>query len=324
MSDLARVLAAFHDATQCDAGVWLQPKTGDAPPVLEASTEHAPGLTSFPSATDGRRAISTRAGDVIVAAVVGPRRAWLALGPCHTPGVDLHGFMSFLLPVVAQYLQSALEVEHAANELAERYEEINLLYTISEILGRTVSLEEAARTILTEISETVGARRASILVHDKETDTLQVIAALGVDSAQPPAIPLADPCSVSARVFRTQHPMLVEADQMPCDAGVSYRRGAMPPLPTMWTPPGCGQPLGVVSSSDRRAGQVSTAGDLKLIAAIATQIGAAIQNSRLVRASMTQERLLREMELAHDLQMKLLPAAAIVAPDAVVAARVMP
>ena len=47
-----------------------------------------------------------------------------------------------------QYLQNALEVEHAANELAERYEEINLLYTISEILGRTVSLEEAAATIL--------------------------------------------------------------------------------------------------------------------------------------------------------------------------------
>ena len=78
--------------------------------------------------------------------------------------------MEFLLPVVTQYLQSALEVEHAANELAERYEEINLLYTISEILGRTVSLEEAAETILIEMSETVGARRAPILVHDRATE----------------------------------------------------------------------------------------------------------------------------------------------------------
>ena len=127
MSDLEGVLAAFHDATQCDAGVWLQPKTGEAPPALDASTEHAPPVTSFPTAGDGLRTQSTPDGDVIVAAVPGPRRAWLALGPCHTPGVDLHGYMSFLLPVVAQYLQSALEVEHAANELAERYEEINLL-----------------------------------------------------------------------------------------------------------------------------------------------------------------------------------------------------
>src|SRR5206468_2590408 len=153
-------------------------------------------------------------GNVIVAGVPGPRKAWLALGPCPDPTIQINQYMDFLLPVVTQYLQSALEVEHAANELAERYEEINLLYTISEILGRTVSLEEAARTILTEISETVGARRASILVHDPSSDTLRVVAALGADATLSSAIAVQDPCSVSARVFRTQHPMLVEADQM--------------------------------------------------------------------------------------------------------------
>src|SRR5206468_8035252 len=118
-------------------------------------------------------------GNVIVAGVPGPRKAWLALGPCPDPTIQINQYMDFLLPVVTQYLQSALEVEHAANELAERYEEINLLYTISEILGRTVSLEEAAATILKEISETVGARRGSILVHDRVTDTLQTVAAIG-------------------------------------------------------------------------------------------------------------------------------------------------
>ena len=68
------------------------------------------------------------------------------------------------MPVVTQFTQAALEVEHAATELAERYEEINLLYTISEILGRTVALEEATSRILSEISETVGARKAAVLV----------------------------------------------------------------------------------------------------------------------------------------------------------------
>jgi len=326
MSDLARVLAAFHDATQCDAGVWLQPKTGDAPPVLDASTEHAPALTAFPSATDGPRTISTSDGDVIVASVVGPRRAWLALGPCHTPGVDLHGYMSFLLPVVAQYLQSALEVEHAANELAERYEEINLLYTISEILGRTVSLDEATKTILGEVSETVGARRASVLVYERSTNTLRAVAALGVDPAGVPPITIDDACSVSARVFREQHPLIVEADQMSCPQEASYRRGAMLSVPIMWTAPAPrgAEPLGVVNLSDRRSGQPFSAGDQKLIAAIATQIGTAIQNTRLVRASVDQQRLSHEMQLAHDLQMKLLPHNSVVAPDADVAARVAP
>jgi sigma-B regulation protein RsbU (phosphoserine phosphatase) len=95
-------------------------------------------------------------------------------------------------------------------------------------------------------------------------------------------------------------------------------------VPIMWTTPRGGEPLGVVNLSDRRSSQPFTAGDQKLVAAIATQIGTAIQNARLVRASLVQERLLHEMELAHDLQMKLLPAGGVLAPDAQVAARVMP
>jgi sigma-B regulation protein RsbU (phosphoserine phosphatase) len=234
--------------------------------------------------------------------------------------------MGFLIPVVAQYMHSALEVEHAANELAERYEEINLLYTISEILGRTVALDEATKTILSEVSETVGARKASVLVHDRATNTLSAVAVLGAELSEVPTIDVDDTCSVSARVFRTQHPMLAEPEEMVCPAEASYRRGAMLSVPIMWTAPAPrgAEPLGVVNLSDRRAGHPFTAGDQKLIAAIATQIGTAIQNTRLVRVSVEQQRLAHEMQLAHDLQMKLLPNNAIVAPEATVAARVVP
>jgi sigma-B regulation protein RsbU (phosphoserine phosphatase) len=95
-------------------------------------------------------------------------------------------------------------------------------------------------------------------------------------------------------------------------------------VPILWTAPDGGQPLGVVNLSDRRSGHPFTAGDHKLVAAIATQIGTAIQNARLVRASLSQQRLLQEMQLAHDLQMKLLPRVSVAAPDAEVAARVVP
>ena len=57
-------------------------------------------------------------------------------------------YLGYLIPTVSQLLQSALEVEHAATELAERYEEINLLYSISEVLGSVVSLPAAADDVL--------------------------------------------------------------------------------------------------------------------------------------------------------------------------------
>src|SRR3954468_1071511 len=207
MIELARVFASFHDATQCEAGLWLQTGPADAPPVLVASTANAPIPAAFPSINEGEQLVMSAAGDVLVGAVPGPRRAWLSLGPCARPEIDLRSFMGFLLPVITQYMQSAMEVEHAANELAERYEEINLLYTISEILGRTVALDEATSVILREVSETVGARRGSVLVHDRTTNTLRAVAALGVDLATVAPISVDDPCSVSARVFRTQHPV---------------------------------------------------------------------------------------------------------------------
>ncbi|HKO16786.1 MAG TPA: GAF domain-containing SpoIIE family protein phosphatase [Gemmatimonadaceae bacterium] len=323
MSDLTAVLTAFRDATQCEAAVWTQ-SAPDQPPAPEARTATSRLPEVLPAPGDPARTYHTLSGPLVVTAVPGPRRAWLVLGPCPDPNLEIGSYLKFLLPVVSQYLQSALEVEHAANELAERYEEINLLYTISEILGRTVSLEEAARTILTEISETVGARRASILVHEPPTDLLRVVAALGADTRVTAPIAVNDQCSVSARVYRTQHPLLVEEGQMVCAAEAPYRRGAMLSVPIMWTTPGGGEPLGVVNLSDRRSGHPFTAGDQKLIAAIATQIGTAIQNARLVHESLAQQRLVHEMELAHDLQMKLLPASSIVAPDATVAARVVP
>src|SRR5207237_8116950 len=91
------------------------------------------------------------------------------------------------------------------------------------------------------------------------------------------------------------------------DFEAPYRRGAMLSVPIMWTGPRGSEPLGVVNLSDRRTGHPFTAGDQKLVTAIATQIGSAIQNARLVRASVEQQRLQREMQLAHELQMKLLP-----------------
>jgi sigma-B regulation protein RsbU (phosphoserine phosphatase) len=324
MTELTDVLAAFHESMNCVAALWLQSGVPNAPPVFAAGTPDAPIPSIFPDASAGAQMVASPAGDLLVSCVPGPRRAWLALGPCTTDDVDLYSFMRFLLPMITQYLQSALEVEHAANELAERYEEINLLYTISEILGRTVSLEKASADILREVSETVGARRATVLVHDSLTDTLRAVAALGVDVNEVQPIAVSDGCSVSANVFRNQHMRLVERDEMQCPAEMSYRRGAMLSVPIMWTAPGGSEPLGVVNLSDRRSGQPFTAGDQKLMAAIATQIGTAIQNARLVLASVDQQRLAHEMQLAHDLQMKLLPTDAIVAPEARVAGRVIP
>ena len=324
MKELESVLTAFRESTRCDAAVWsVRDKDKPEPYCLARSSTRVATPDRFPE-SGATAPVAANGGTVTVAAVPGVRRTWLSIAPCDAETSPGDNHLRMLLPVVSQILRGAQEVEHAALELAERYEEINLLYTIGEILGRTVTLEEAAATILTEISETVGARHASILVHDPARDILQVVAAIGPEAQNAPPIRVDDPECVSARVFRTQHPLTVAAGVMECEAEKPYRRGEMLSVPIMWTTPTGGEPLGVVNLSDRRSRQPYSAGDQKLVAAIATQIGTAIQNARLVRASIEQQRLMQEMYLAHDLQMKLLPKASIVAPEATVAARVIP
>jgi sigma-B regulation protein RsbU (phosphoserine phosphatase) len=323
MGELARVLGAFRRVTHCEAAVWsadgdsIRRQAGSAG---SAGKDWKPPRMSGPPLT-----VDTPGGPAIVAVVPGPQSIWLTVGPAQDPTASLSDYLDLLLPIVSLYIQASLEVEHAASELAERYEEINLLYTITEILGRSVALEEVAATILHEVCETVGAARGSLLLFDPGPRVLVAVAAQGVDPRTLPLIDEDDVCSVSARVFRERRAIIVDESAMWCDAEAPYRRGTMLSVPIMSTAPGRPpEPLGVVNLSDRTTRQPFTAGDQKLVAAIATQIGAAIQNARLVSESLQRQQFLREMELAHDLQMKLLPRASVVAPHATVAARVAP
>src|SRR5688500_3248716 len=193
VKELEAVLVAFRDSTRCEAAVWSAKDAASPGPALLARSGHrAVAPDKLPEA-GSLVPITANEGTMVVAAIPGVKRTWITISPCDGDSPPAENHLRMLAPVVAQILRGAQEVEHAALELAERYEEINLLYTIGEILGRTVTLEEAAATILTEISETVGARHASILVHEPGTEMLHVVAAIGADAKTAPPMRIDDP-----------------------------------------------------------------------------------------------------------------------------------
>ena|SRR5688572_21439274 len=203
------------------------------------------------------------------------------------------------------------EAQSAARELTERYEEINLLYFISEILGSMLSLPDAAQLILSEVADTLGARRASLWVFHPEGNELHLAAAVGEEGLQGP-IPVDDPDSATAWVFREKEPLNIErgttAARLPRLEPRPQGREAFLSVPINYTPPGRdARTVGVITLVGRRNNVRFNAGDARLLAAIASQIGAALETQRLVQESLKQERMVRELELAHDLQLKLLP-----------------
>jgi sigma-B regulation protein RsbU (phosphoserine phosphatase) len=229
-------------------------------------------------------------------------------------------------PLLERLLSSERDATRLWEELTVRYSEIDLLYAISEILGHTVHLEEAAKTIIRQVSRVVGARRASIMVADDEAGLLRVVAAQGFDRVQAPPVGVDDPHSIAARVYREQR---VIAGEIGGGRGrgrhPNYRGDAYLSVPICYAAPGttacC---IGVINLTDSIDGDRFTSRDRKLVTAVASQIGAAIENARLATREREQQRLEDELALAHDLQLKLMPDPAVLQGEAEVAVRCLP
>jgi phosphoserine phosphatase RsbU/P len=267
--------------------------------------------------------------------VTGPehasRRARVQAGD-HTYEIELEegagpARLEFLVGAIEQVLAHEDEAKSAAHELSERYEEINLLYSISEILASFLSMEKATTRILEEVADVLGARRAALWVVDPGRNRLDLTAAVG-DGAHE-TIEIDDETSVTARVFRERQPVNLErGDSLPRTSHPEpLPHGEEPYLsvPVSFTPPdGDSRTVGVITLVGRRTDVRFSAGDLRLLTAIASQVAAALETQRLVRASLRRERFERELELAHDLQLKLLPDATRFMDTANVAARCAP
>ena len=224
-----------------------------------------------------------------------------------------------LLPLVEEVIQSDHNVAALTDELAARYEEIDLLYSIGEMLGRAQSVEGVASHMLRELSAVTGARRAGLRVLDEDDGLLRLVALVGEGEGDiPPAIPIDAPDDVViARAWRTGR---VETGAQP-----EWVAGEVLAVPIIYA--ASGKPsrvVGTLALADRAGGGSFTREETKLLAAVATQVGAALENARLVAAEREQLRVARELELAHDLQMKLMPTPAVLDGEAEVAIHSVP
>ena len=348
MTEFAALLAAFREATGREAALWESGAAAEPAHLLGASSD-AFALRSR-SATDGdvdvaewcsandmqARHISDRSGE-----------AWLILDDAQQASDGQSDeLLVQLFPVVHRLIR---ERDGATHELADRYEEINLLYAIGELLGGTASVESVAETLLQELAATVGATRAVFLLTHRSSDSvgkLVPIASIGLRDLDYPEIALDNDSHIAVCAFRLSNactaeglaarrgdPVISANDEAllavaitrpSSGAGITGQFQAVArlgqPLPVSHS----SVPPGVIVLGARKETDFFTAGDRKLALAVSTQVGVALQNAALVRSAMERQQLVRELRLAHDLQLKLLPDTRVVGPEARAAARVVP
>jgi sigma-B regulation protein RsbU (phosphoserine phosphatase) len=223
-----------------------------------------------------------------------------------------------ILPVIDALLEAQRTVGAVTNELAARYEEIDLLYSIGQILGQKHAVEEVATIILREISAVVGARRAGLRIYDEERRVLRSIGRSGPPNETIPLeVPIDESDLLVSRAFLSGR---ITVGPLP-----GWVEGEAMVVPIVYSATGTApRAVGTLALAERAGGGQFTREETKLVAAVATQIGAALENARLVARERDQERVARELELAHDLQVKLMPLPAVLRGAADVAVHSVP
>lgn len=336
MSSLGAVLVAYREASGRDAALWEWRGAGQ-PPRVAASSGPSVAADVTPPGAGGEDVAVWAAARGWSAFSIGTHThpAWVIIAPAVNtvagqaaapPGALNTAFDGLLANTLPHVRRLVRERDGATHELAERYEEISLLYAIGELLGSGASVESVAFTVLRELAQTVGAPRGALMLHDVARDVLEPAALLGIDSGETTIVSVRDDWLLAVRAFRT-------GDTCVEDGGAAARRGApllaadggpVLAVPIRRTSAEGTTSLGAVVLARRSGDAPFSAGDRKLVTAIASQVGTALHNARLVRAALDQEQLAREMRLANELQLKLLPDPSVVGPEARAAARVVP
>ncbi len=216
--------------------------------------------------------------------------------------------------ILRERLYLEYEIANIADELGEKYEEINLLYQLSESLGAVFDPRKVCEIALREAVQALRVRRASVMVYDKKIQKLRIYAAVGIPESVVEKVEVAPGEGISGYVFETGEPLLVEdvdscavvVDKLPDSR--SYQTTSFVSVPVLCSPMRVkDERLGVMNLADKLDAKPFTSGDLKLLTAIASVTAIALYNSFLVQEVRETERLRKELEIANTIQTSLLP-----------------
>lgn len=183
------------------------------------------------------------------------------------------------------------------DELIGAWDQLDLIYKVTQNLSLTSDLMAALRTILQEIRKVVNTEDGFILLHRGQS--LEIVTCLSAETG-----PAYD-ATLLENLARAEHLVLnhtlAECRQIWPDAPDQIKNMLATSLPGL--DEGARAALGLINKFDSDF----SAGDVKLLGALAQQVGTIIKNFLIHEKLIIEERLSRELEIAAEIQESLLP-----------------
>lgn len=191
--------------------------------------------------------------------------------------------------------------------ISRQTERLSLLYRISQTFTSSLDLDEVLNTVLDEVIAATRAERAFLVLVD-EGGKQSFRAARGLEQNTIDAPESQVSLGVIDRVLHEGRPLLTSNAQS--DDWLSERKSVMIlGLRSVLCVPLQNKNVvsGIIYVDNRVQSGIFTSDDLDLLNSIAASAAVAIENARLYQVAIEKGRLERELQLAHEVQVNLLP-----------------
>jgi len=199
-----------------------------------------------------------------------------------------------------------------SRELAECYEELNFLYDMSAEVGTLLDERRICEFVAERLADMLECDRASVMLLDRESNRLRILGAVGLAARIVEETEVKPGEGISGRALVSGKDIIVkEGDPLPPDALRSpelQQSVSFLCIPLRTSQSGReSENIGVINLTRKRGGGMFTSSDLKLVKAASAQTATQIHNCRLLRAEHERRELERELQIAAQIQLGLLP-----------------
>lgn len=209
------------------------------------------------------------------------------------------------------------EFNALSDELSEKNFQLTSLHDLGKVVGDIFDLPSLLRNIVTNAARSMRSTRCSVALWNDKAGRFMIRTAVGFGETGD-LIENVDTRGGSEVLFRIRdlnEPLLIrDITTDPRFTGVSDMaarvREGMKDVSFVASPLKARDKfLGIISVSGRDGGEAFNEDDLRLLVILASQIVIAIDNANLYKDNLLKARLDKELEIAHNLQQRLLPVA---------------
>lgn len=225
------------------------------------------------------------------------------LGLVSVAGAEAGPLAGLIAEVLARAAYREVEIESLTRDLLDKYEEVTLLLDLSRVF--TADLDETAlcAAALGMARDALGPEAAWVALAPDGGASLAVLATFGPEAPVDALGPLGG--GIMDVVAVDRKPLILHPGE-PRAAAVSRWSGTSGVLGVaLATEADGGVDGAIVATGDET--RRFTAGESRLVGTIASQLGIAVRNHRMLAAARQAERVQQELDIAANIQLGLLP-----------------